>query len=199
MCRENRFLTVLLYKPVRKYWELTLTQFTVKGHNWVSLTYCDFNSYLVTTRLIHEVMLDVCYHEVTQTMQFAETNFWQGLSFHPRLLFTKNDQTFNCNLWSIKYTWINERNKSTKCWIKLVQDLRGLVKVFSILALIESSVLTLKGYFCSKTIFCYKVVPTAQLMNFLFENALLSRYLDFCVFVKFTGFKICDVIKGIDA
>ena len=31
-----------------------MKQFTVKGHNWVSLTYCDFNLYLVITRLIHK-------------------------------------------------------------------------------------------------------------------------------------------------
>ena len=36
-----------------------------------------------------------------------------------------------------------ERIKEQKCWIKLIQDLRGLVKVFSILASIESLVLTL--------------------------------------------------------
>ena len=41
-------------KPARWDWELILKQFTVKGHNWVSLTYCDFNSYLVTTRLVQK-------------------------------------------------------------------------------------------------------------------------------------------------
>ena len=34
-----------------------MTQFTVKGHNWVSLTYCDFNLYLAITRLIHKERL----------------------------------------------------------------------------------------------------------------------------------------------
>ena len=55
--------------------------------------------------------------------------------------------------------------KEQKCWIKLIQDLRGLVKVFSILALIESLVLTFKGDLCYKTFFCYKIAPGAQLMN----------------------------------
>ena len=32
--------------------------------------------------------------------------------------------------------------KEQKCWIKLIQDLRGLVKVFSILASTESLVQT---------------------------------------------------------
>ena len=31
-----------------------MKQFTIKGHNWVSFTYCDFNLYLVTNRLIHK-------------------------------------------------------------------------------------------------------------------------------------------------
>ena len=36
--------------------------------------------------------------------------------------------------------------KVKEFWIKLIQDLRGLVKVFSILALTESLVLTLKCF-----------------------------------------------------
>ena len=39
-----------------------------------------------------------------------------------------------------------ERIKERECWIKLIQDLRGLVKVFSILGSTESLVLTL-NYF----------------------------------------------------
>ena len=31
-------------KPAGQDWELTLKQFTVKCYDWVSLTYCDFNS-----------------------------------------------------------------------------------------------------------------------------------------------------------
>ena len=50
-------------KPARWDWELTLTQFTVNGHNWVSLAYCDFNSYLVIAMLIHEERLGLCDHE----------------------------------------------------------------------------------------------------------------------------------------
>ena len=55
------------------YDKLTLAQFTVKGHNWVSLTYCDFNSYLVITRFIHEERLGVCDHEITPLTIFYET------------------------------------------------------------------------------------------------------------------------------
>ena len=54
-----------------------------------------------------------------------------------------------------------------------------------------------KGYLRYKTIFCHKVVLDAQLMNFYIwdkNNVLFSRYLDFCVYVKSTDFKICDVI-----
>ena len=49
-----------------------------------------------------------------------------------------------------------QRNKNAL--IKLFQDLRKLVKSFSILALRQSLVLTIKGYLCYKT--------NAQLMNF---------------------------------
>ena len=57
MCR---FLTI-------SWWAYQIrlrTHFTVKGHNWVSLTYYDFNSYLVITRLIHKEMLGVCDNEI---------------------------------------------------------------------------------------------------------------------------------------
>ena len=44
-----------------------------------------------------------------------------------------------------------------------------------------------------------KVTLDVQLMIFfnLNKNALFSRYLDFCVFVKSKNFKIDDVIKDI--
>ena len=57
-----------------------------------------------------------------------------------------------------------------------------------------------KGYLCYRTIFCHKVALDVQLMNFFIwskNNVLLSRYLDFFVFVKSTDFKICDVIISI--
>ena len=42
---------------------------------------------------------------------------------------------------SVKNTWIlNKKNKTTKMLNKLTQDFGGLVKIFSILALIESLV-----------------------------------------------------------
>ena len=59
---------------------------------------------------------------------------------------------------------------------------------------------SLKGYVRYKTIFRHKVALDAQLLNFFIwrkNNALFSRYLDFCVFVKSTDLKICDVIMGI--
>ena len=56
------------------------------------------------------------------------------LAFLHQQKFTKFYWIFSCNVWSL-YQWIlNKKNKRTKCWIKLIQDLRGLVKVFSILA-----------------------------------------------------------------
>ena len=63
------------------------------------------------------------------------------------------------------------------CWINLFQDLRRLVKVFRILALTESLVLTLKGYLHYKTIFCHTVALDAQLMNFFVwvKKMLCSR------------------------
>ena len=57
-----------------------------------------------------------------------------------------------------------------------------------------------KGYLRYKTILCYKVTLDMQLMNFFIwrkNNVLFSRYRDFCVFVKPTNFKICDVIINI--
>ena len=85
------FLTILWYTPDRLDWELSLTQFTVKGHNWFSLTYCDFNSYLVITRLIYEERLGMCYHKITQIMQFGWTNFYH--SFISRKL--------SCQPWNV--------------------------------------------------------------------------------------------------
>ena len=43
-----------------------------------------------------------------------------------------------CNGWIL-----NEKNKNVECWIKLIQDLRGVDKVFNILAWKESLVVTL--------------------------------------------------------
>ena len=59
---------------------------------------------------------------------------------------------------------------------------------------------TLKGYLSYKTIFCNKVALDVKLMTFFIwrkSNVSFSRYLHFCVFVKSTDFKICDVIVGI--
>ena len=54
---------------------------------------------------------------------------------------------FNCNpaLQNMNEFWI-KRTKEQECWIKLNQDLRGMVKVFSILASKESLVLTLNCF-----------------------------------------------------
>ena len=73
ICAEETNFLQFYVKPDREDWETTFTQFTVKGHNWVSLGYCDFNSYLAIARLIHEENLGVCDHEITQMKQFVET------------------------------------------------------------------------------------------------------------------------------
>ena len=60
----------------------------------------------------------------------------------------------------------------------------------------------LKGYFHYKTILCDKVAFDVQLMNFFIwrkNNVSFLRYRDFCVFVKFANFKICDIIISIAA
>ena len=59
-----------------------------------------------------------------------------------------------------------------------------------------------KGYLHYKTIFCHEVACDVQFMNFVNKgknDVLFSRYLDFCVFVKSTDFKICDTIINITA
>ena len=57
--------------------------------------------------------------------------------------FAKHFSTFNCHVWSVKYAWIlnkKDQNKK-KCWIiRLIQDSRSLVNVFSILVSTESLV-----------------------------------------------------------
>ena len=58
----------------------------------------------------------------------------------------------------------------------------------------------LKGYLRYKTIFCIKVALDVQLMNFFIlrkNNASISRYYNFCIFVKSTDLKFCDVIIDI--
>ena len=80
---EETDIWQIFNKPARWDWELTLTQITVKGHNWVNLTYCDFNLYLVITKLIHKEMLDVSNHEIIQIMQFTETCIKKKLRSKP--------------------------------------------------------------------------------------------------------------------
>ena len=61
----------------------------------------------------------------------------------------------------------------------------------------DKIVLALKDYLLYKTIFCHAVVFNLKLMNFFIwrkNNTLFLRYLDFCVFAKSSGFKICVVI-----
>ena len=58
----------------------------------------------------------------------------------------------------------------------------------------------IKGYLRYKTIFCHKVALDVELVNFFIwskNNVSFTRYLNFCVFVKSTHFKICDVIINI--
>ena len=75
ICAEETDFWKLCGQPARWDWEPTSTQVTVKGYNWVSLTYGGFNPYLVITRLIHEERLGVCDHEITQIKQFAQISF----------------------------------------------------------------------------------------------------------------------------
>ena len=56
---------------------------------------------------------------------------------------------------------------------------------------IQLSVSGVKGYLCYKTIFCNKVALDAYKIMF----SMISRYLEICVFVKSTYFKVCVVIR----
>ena len=58
---------------------------------------------------------------------------------------------------------------------------------------------TIRCYLCYKTILAIKWPFISNYWFFLFEekNALFTRYVDFCVFMKSTNFKICDIIIGI--
>ena len=49
--------------------------YSVMGHNWASVTYCEFNYNLVITRLTHEQRLGVCGHEIKQIMEFAKNMY----------------------------------------------------------------------------------------------------------------------------
>ena len=74
----------------------------------------------------------------------------------------------------------------------------------SVICLVSFSLywlIVLKGYLHYKTILCHKVALDVELINFLIwrKNVSISRYRDFCVFVKLEGFKICDVIISITA
>ena len=56
------------------------------------------------------------------------------------------------------------------------------------------------GYLLNKTLFYHYVALNVQLIIFFIwrkNNVAFLRYLDFCVFVKPTDFKICDIIIGI--
>ena len=79
----------------------------------------------------------------------------------------------------MKYTLILiKETKEQNCWIKLFHDLRTMVKVFSILALTESLILTLTSYVHYKTIFAY-----SSPWFFLFEEEIMVCYLDIWIFV----------------
>ena len=56
---------------------------------------------------------------------------------------------------------------------------------------IQLSLSGVKGYLCYKTIFCNKVALDAYKIMF----SMISRYLEICVFVKSTYFKVCVVIR----
>ena len=62
ICAEETDFWQLYDTSAGSDWKITSTQFTVKDHNGVSLTYGDF-----------EERLGVCDHEIIQIMQFAKT------------------------------------------------------------------------------------------------------------------------------
>ena len=103
---------------------------TVQGHNWVSLTYCDFNLDLVITTQRNVGIMRQGFSILTSAESWALT-----LDY-----FLRNIKTFNCNA-------CYKRTKDLKCWIKLIQDLRGLIKVFSIAASTEGLILILSIFF----------------------------------------------------
>ena len=64
----------------------------------------------------------------------------------------------------------------------------------------ENTSICLKSYLHYKNISCHRVALDVSLRNFFTwreNNVLFLKYLDFCVFVKSTDFKIFDAIIGI--
>ena len=57
--------------------------------------------------------------------------------------------------------------------------------------------LSFKGYLHYKTIFCNKAALINEFFYLKKNNVSFSRYLVFCVFVKYSDFKICDAITDI--
>ena len=55
----------------------------------------------------------------------------------------------------------------------------------------------LKGYLSYKILFAIKQPLMSNYFFIWIKNVLFSRYLNFCVLVKSTDFKICDVTIGI--
>ena len=107
--------------------------------------------------------------------------------------------SFNCILWwmSLKKNIPLSFASKSFCALSLCNSPR-----YPAFNLTDPLGVAVKGYLRCKTIFCNKVAPDVLLMHFFIwrkSNALFSRYLQFCVFVKSTDFKIGDVIIGIAA
>ena len=107
-------------------------------------------------------------------------------------------------LWIIFFTDSGNNSKLKKC------DIMQCNSSFLVLFYCQENVfwfsqekcriVLIKGYLRYKANICHKVALDVQLMNFFVwskNNVSLSKYLDFCVFVKSTDFKICDVIISI--
>ena len=76
----------------------------------------------------------------------------------------------------------------------------NVITEFCIFKLTSVPNFRLKVTSATKLFFCHKVALDVQLMNVFIwskNNISFTRYLDFCVYVKPTNFKICDVIISI--
>ena len=84
ICVEEISFRQFYDKGARWDWELTLKQFTVKGHYWVFLTYCDFNLYLVITRLMHKFKTIRWLQGHLSLLSFrgwmSDRNFWEKVN-----------------------------------------------------------------------------------------------------------------------
>ena len=98
------------------------------------------------------------------------------------LTLSKSERATNLSIYNqgIK---VQLTNKDTKKGER-AQCSKGIFKI-------QLPISGVKGYLCYKTIFCNEVALDAYKIMF----SLISRYLEFCVFVKSTYFTVCVVIR----